>query len=82
MIPPVLQERFDLLLTLAKDEGYALIARENLAAARELVDTLFAVQAIGKDEFTNMHTSVTCAALVVSSAELARAQAVTFEPKE
>lgn len=82
MIPPVLQERFDLLLTLAKDERYALVARENLAAARELVDTLFAVQAIGKDEFTNMHASVTCAALVVSSAELARAQSVTFQSKE
>lgn len=82
MIPSVLQERFDLLLTLAKDEGYALIARESLAAARELVDTLFAVQAIGKDEFANMHTSITCAALVVSSAELARAQSVTFQSKE
>lgn len=82
MIPKVLQERFDLLLTLAKDEGYALVARENLAAARELVDTLFAVQVIGQDDFTNMHASCACAALVISSAELARAQAVTFVTKE
>lgn len=82
MIPAVLQERFDLLLTLAKDERYALVSRENLAAAREMVDTLFFVQVIGQDDYVNMHASVTCAALVVSSAELARAQAVTFEPKE
>lgn len=46
MMPIYLEQRFHLLLNLAKEGDDLHIARENIAAAKEMVDTLFAVDVI------------------------------------
>jgi len=45
-LPPVLQERYELLMGFAKNPNWKLTAQENLASARELVDTAYHLGAI------------------------------------
>jgi len=45
-LPPELQDRYELLMGFAKNPNWKLTAQENLAAARELVDTAFHLGAI------------------------------------
>lgn len=40
-LPPKLQERYELLMGFAKNPNWQLTAQENLASARELVDTAY-----------------------------------------
>lgn len=50
MMPIYLEQRFQMLLNLAKESRYTEVARENLAAAKEMIDTLFAIGEIDIDE--------------------------------
>ena len=45
-LPPKLQERYELLMGFAKNPNWQLTAQENLAAARELIDTAYVLGAI------------------------------------
>lgn len=45
-LPPKLQERYELLMGFAKNPNWQLTAQENLASARELVDTAYHLGAI------------------------------------
>lgn len=45
-LPPQLQERYEQLMGFAKNPNWKLTALENLASARELVDTAFTLGAI------------------------------------
>lgn len=67
-----LQERFAQLLAFAKDPKFQRTARENIAAARELVDTLLSCGLIGPQSYRAYQAQVTTAQLVVSAAELKR----------
>lgn len=45
-LPPVLQDRYEMLISFAKNPNWPLTAQENLCAARELVDTAYHLGAI------------------------------------
>lgn len=45
-LPPALQERYEQLLSFAKNPNWKIAAQENLASARELVDTALQLGAI------------------------------------
>lgn len=75
MMPTILLERLQLLLQYAKDPRYPVTANENLAAARELVDTAFHLEAFGAEDYRTLRMMCTTAALVVANSELERAQA-------
>jgi hypothetical protein len=74
MLSDQLQERFDMLLTSAKDPAFKLIAMENIAAAREMLDTLFASDLLGAGDYRAYQSQVSTAQLVVTAAQLKRAQ--------
>lgn len=74
MMNQPLQQRFDMLLNHAKDPKFSLIAMENIAAARELVDTLFSSHLLEPDEYRAYHSQVTAAKVVVHAAQLKQAQ--------
>lgn len=73
MIPPFLKQRFEQLLTFAKDPAHNLTAYENIAAAKELVDTLYHCERINTVEYNELRAQAMCAQLIVSGAELKRA---------
>lgn len=73
MIPPFLKQRFEQLLTFAKDPAHNLTAYENIAAAKELVDTLYHCDRINTVEYNELRAQAMCAQLIVSGAELKRA---------
>lgn len=74
MMPIFLRERFEQLLGFAKDSRYKVTAYENLAAAKEMADTLFHCEFLTIDEYNELRACVMCVQLVVSGAELKRAQ--------
>lgn len=74
MMPTILLERLQQLLQFAKDPKYRTTALENVAAARELVDTAYHLKACETDEYRSLRMMCTTAALVVANAELERAQ--------
>lgn len=74
-LPPLVmgeyhQRRFDHLLAEAKDPKYARFAKENLARARELIDTLYVSLLLDEDMWKAHIAQVLAAKLVVSAAEL------------
>lgn len=72
MMQTILRQRFTLLLDLAKDPRYQLVARENIAAAKELVDTLLACGMILPDQHRACRAEVFGASSVIGAAELKR----------
>ena len=72
MMPIYLEQRFHLLLNLAKEGESLHIARENLAAAKEMVDTLFAVDYLTAVEAKAYRQLCTTVQIMVSTAELKR----------
>ena len=74
MLSDQLQERFDFLLTYAKDPEYKLIAMENIAAAREMIDTVFSSGLLGAGDYRAYQSQVSTAQLIVTAAQLKRAQ--------
>lgn len=63
MMPIYLEQRFQMLLNLAKEARYTEVARENVVAANEMVDTLFAVGLLNRVE--SMEYRSLCAAVKV-----------------
>lgn len=72
MMQPQLQERFDLLLRQAKDPRLESLARENLAAARELINTLLAVGLLLTEEWKAYYSQVETAMIKIGAVELKR----------
>lgn len=72
MMPIYLEQRFQLLLNLAKESTSLALARENLAAAKEMVDTLFAVGQITAIESRAYRQLCTTVQIMASTAELNR----------
>lgn len=72
MMIPFLQQRFDQLLAFAKDPAHNLTAYENIAAAREMVDTLHMSNLLTTVEYNEYRALVTTARLVVDAAVLKR----------
>lgn len=72
MMPIYLEQRFQLLLSLAKEGDDLHIARENLAAAKEMVDTLFSVGHLDVIESRAYRQLCTTVQIMVSTAELKR----------
>ena len=72
MMTPFLQQRFEQLLRFAKDPAHNLTAYENIAAAREMVDTVHMCGLLTSEEYNEYRALVTTARLVVSAAELKR----------
>lgn len=72
MMQPHLQQRFDQLLAHAKDPKFEMIARERLAAATELVDTLLAIGLLMPEEWRTYRARVESTALIVGAVELKR----------
>ena len=77
MMPIYLEQRFQLLLTLAKEGESLALARENLAAAKEMVDTLFAVGHLTVTEAKAYRQLCTTVQIMVSTAELKRSSKPT-----
>ena len=76
MMPTTLHERFEQLLGFAKDPAHNLVARENLAAAKEMVDTLLVTGHLDQIEYRAYRSMCTTAGIIISTAELQRASAV------
>lgn len=72
MLPTMLQQRFDQLLSFAKNPNYSLSAPENIAAARELIDTTHLLDQLSSDEYLDFHAQVQTARQIVGAAELKR----------
>jgi len=75
MIPIILLERLQLLLRLARDPLNHITSHESLAAARELVDTAFHLDAIDRTEYGVYRRMCMEAQISISNAELGRARA-------
>jgi hypothetical protein len=80
-MPIILEQRFNLLLSMAKDPRHPTVARENLAAAKELIDTLFAVGHIDSIESRAYRSLCTTAGIIVSTAELKRSASLPVSRK-
>ena len=72
MMTPHLQRRFDQLLRQAKDPQFEVLARELVAAARELVDTLISCGLLLPDEWKTYRAQIETTTLIVGNAELKR----------
>lgn len=72
MLSPELTQRLNLLLDFAKNPSHNLTARENIAAAKELIDTVLACRLISLDDYKALRSRVIAAQVEVSNAELAR----------
>ena len=70
-----LLQRLQLLLQLVKDDRLCVTARENLAAAKELVDTAHVLGDIDHSEYRHLRSLCTHAHIDVSNSELERARA-------
>jgi hypothetical protein len=66
------QERFDTLLGFIKNTSHKLTVRENVAAARELLDTLLNTQLILPDDYRAYNAQIVSAKLVASANALPR----------
>lgn len=73
MMPAILQDRFDQLLAFAKDPKFSITARENLARAKELVDTLHITGYLNSAQYNAHHSQITTVGIMVGTAELKRA---------
>lgn len=74
MLSHYLQQRFDMLLASAKDPEFKLIAMENIAAAREMLDTLFSSDLLGALDYRAYQCQVSAAQALVTADQLKRAQ--------
>jgi hypothetical protein len=72
MMPIILQERFEQLLRFAKDPAFRLTARENIAAAKELVETLMSTGHLEIIEYKAYRSMITTAGIMVGNDELRR----------
>lgn len=72
MMPPLLQDRFSQLLDHAKASRFRITASENLAAAKEMVETLFHTGNLNIPEYRAHHQQITTIRIMVRTAELAR----------
>lgn len=73
MMQPPLQQRFDQLLAHAKEPKFEMIARERIAAANELVDTLLLVGLLMPEEWRAYRAQVEAVTLIIGAVELKRA---------
>ena len=69
-----LLQRLQLLLQVVKDDRLCVTARENLAAAKELVDTAHVLGDIDHSEYRHLRSLCTHAHIDVSNSELDRAR--------
>lgn len=69
-----LLQRLQLLLQLVKDDRLCVTARENLAAAKELVDTAFMLNDIEREEYSRLRGLCIRAQIGVSRDEMERAR--------
>ena len=67
-----LQERFDQLLGFIKDPRFNLTADANVAAARELLDTLLNSGLLLPDEYRAYQAQISSARLIAGATELKR----------
>lgn len=72
MMPIYLEQRFHLLLNLAKEADTIAFARENLAAANEMIDTMFAVGSITEVAAKAYRAQCVTAQIVASTSDLER----------
>ena len=72
MMTKHLQERFDMLLGFIKNPSHNLTVSANVAAARELVDTLLHSGLLLPDEYRAYQAQIRTAKLIASGAELKR----------
>lgn len=70
-----LLQRLQLLLQLVKDDRLCVTARENLAAAKELVDTAYTLNDIDAEEYRHLRSLCIHAQIDTSNHELERARA-------
>lgn len=73
MMQDHLQRRFDQLLRQAKEPQFEILAREHIAAARELVDTLLAVGLLLPEEWKTYRAQCEATSVVVGAVESKRA---------
>jgi ribulose bisphosphate carboxylase small subunit len=71
-MPPALQDRFNQLLDHAKATRFRITAPENLAAAKEMVETLFHTGHLCAVEYRAYHEQITTIRIMVRTAELKR----------
>lgn len=72
MLKPYLQLRFDKLLADAMSPRYLCIARERLAAANELVDTVLSLDLITPEEWRKYRDMTAEAVQILAPNELQR----------
>jgi hypothetical protein len=58
MLATNLQQRFDQLLSFAKNPDHPLTAHENIAAARELIDTVHMLGLLTPDQYFAYHQQI------------------------
>lgn len=71
-----LLQRLQLLLQLVKDERLCATARENLAAAKELVDAAYMLGDIGEAEYRHLRSLCIHAQIDTSNHEIERVRSV------
>lgn len=71
-----LLQRLQLLLQLVKDDRLCVTARENLAAAKELVDTAHMLNDIDEEEYRHLRSLCIHAQIGVAHDECERARSV------
>lgn len=76
-----LLQRLQLLLQLVRDDRLCVTARENLAAAKELVDTAHMLGDIDYTEYRHLRSLCTHAHIDVSNSELDRARDTMTRPE-
>lgn len=72
MMLPSLQDRFNQLLGFAKDPSFRVTCKENLAAAREMVETLLITGHLDVIEYRAHHQQITTIKLMIGAEELKR----------
>jgi len=72
MLQPPLQQRFDRLLSYIKNPSLRLLVGENVAAAKELLDTLLMCGLLLPEEWKAYQTQIESAKLVAGAVELKR----------
>lgn len=81
MMPNALLERFQQLLAFAKNPEFRLTARENIAAAKELVETLLHTGHLNIIEYRAHHQLITTVGIIVGTAELKRSAHLPVQVK-
>lgn len=72
MMPPALKKRFEQLLGFASNDTYRITAHENIAAAKEMVETLFHTDHLTSAEYLDLHEQIRAIRLAVNESELNR----------